>query len=309
MHNNKLKPILITGSHRSGSTWVGKMIGLSPSVAYIQEPFNLIHRRDICRAEFEYWFTYICEQNESLYYKDINDCVRFNYDYREGLKSIKNFRDLARVTRDSVLFPLLKLFKVRPLLKDPIALFSADWLARNFDMQVVVLVRHPAAFAGSLKKPNWTHPFEHFVKQPLLMNNHLNHFRQEIEEYARIDKDIVDQAILLWNLIHSMILKYRENNPNWIFVRHEDISKSPIEEFSKLYDKLNLDYSNNIRKKIANFSRSKTGAQDKNIKIARDSKSNISSWKNRLTKSEVQRIKYGTKDIASQFYEEEEWAV
>ena len=32
------KPILVTGSHRSGSTWVGKMLATSPSVNYIHEP-------------------------------------------------------------------------------------------------------------------------------------------------------------------------------------------------------------------------------------------------------------------------------
>jgi len=308
MTSNKLKPILITGSHRSGSTWVGKMIGLSPSVVYIQEPFNLVHRRDICGAEFKYWFTYICEQNESLYYKDINDCVKLKYNYQEGLRSINNFRSLARVTRDSVLFPLLKISKVRPLIKDPIALFSADWLARNFDMQVVVLIRHPAAFAGSLKESSWRHPFDHFVKQPLLMNNLPQNFREEIEEYANNKKEIVDQAILLWNLIHFVILKYREDNPNWIFIKHEDISRDPMGEFSKLYSKLNLNYANNIRKKIASFSRSESGIQDKNMKIVRDSKSNISSWKKRLTKDEIQRVKCGTQDIASCFYKEEEWA-
>ena len=34
------RPILVTGSHRSGTTWVGKTIALSPSVTYIGEPFN-----------------------------------------------------------------------------------------------------------------------------------------------------------------------------------------------------------------------------------------------------------------------------
>ena len=35
-------PILVTGSHRSGSTWVGKMLSVAPHVAYIHEPIILI---------------------------------------------------------------------------------------------------------------------------------------------------------------------------------------------------------------------------------------------------------------------------
>ena len=36
----KTNPILITGSHRSGTTWVAKMIALSWYVFYLEEPFN-----------------------------------------------------------------------------------------------------------------------------------------------------------------------------------------------------------------------------------------------------------------------------
>ena len=35
------RPILVTGSHLSGTTWVGRMIAVSPCVAYLHEPFNL----------------------------------------------------------------------------------------------------------------------------------------------------------------------------------------------------------------------------------------------------------------------------
>ena len=35
------KPILVTGSHRSGSTWTGRIISAAPHVGYIHEPFNI----------------------------------------------------------------------------------------------------------------------------------------------------------------------------------------------------------------------------------------------------------------------------
>ena len=40
MSSRRARPILVTGSHRSGSTWVGKMIASHPRVAYVEEPFN-----------------------------------------------------------------------------------------------------------------------------------------------------------------------------------------------------------------------------------------------------------------------------
>ena len=34
------RPILVTGSFRSGSTWVGRMIASHPRIAYVSEPLN-----------------------------------------------------------------------------------------------------------------------------------------------------------------------------------------------------------------------------------------------------------------------------
>ena len=33
-------PILVTGAHRSGTTWVGKMLALAPGIGYVHEPFS-----------------------------------------------------------------------------------------------------------------------------------------------------------------------------------------------------------------------------------------------------------------------------
>lgn len=48
--------ILITGSHRSGSTWIGRMLALSPKVGYIPEPFGLHHRPGLLASPFQWWF-------------------------------------------------------------------------------------------------------------------------------------------------------------------------------------------------------------------------------------------------------------
>jgi hypothetical protein len=70
------KPILVTGSHRSGTTWVGRIIASSPSVAYIHEPFHIRHDPDVCPARFDHWFTYVCEENEDQYRKPIKEMLR-----------------------------------------------------------------------------------------------------------------------------------------------------------------------------------------------------------------------------------------
>ena len=238
MSNLNKNPILITGSHRSGSTWTGRMIAHASSVSYIHEPFNLHHRPGVCKAHFGYHFPYICTQNESPYVRDLEDCLNFKYHFLEELKTTKSLKDVVRSSLGYIRFTKSHILKRRPLVKDPTAVFSAKWLADRFNMDVVVLIRHPAAFAASLKKLKWSHPFDDFLQQPLLMEHHLYEYRSEIEEYSRTHKDIVDQAILLWNLIHHVILNYKKNEPNWIFIKHEDLSKRPVEEFRNIYNRL-----------------------------------------------------------------------
>jgi LPS sulfotransferase NodH len=49
-------PILVTGTHRSGTTWVGKMLAADSSTAYISEPLNVLHRPGVYRAKVKHWY-------------------------------------------------------------------------------------------------------------------------------------------------------------------------------------------------------------------------------------------------------------
>src|SRR5205823_10236861 len=138
------------------------------------------------------------------------------------LASVRSPRDAALVAHDRLEFARFRKRRVRPLLKDPIALFSAEWIADRFGGQVVALIRHPAAFASSLKKYRWTHPFGDFLAQPLLMRDLLSSYTEEITRFADAQRkgeepEIVDQAILFWNVIHAAVDTYRERRSDWFF--------------------------------------------------------------------------------------------
>ncbi len=73
-----------------------------------------------------------------------------------------------------------------------------------------------------------------------MMKELLDPFKTEIEEYANERKPLFDQAILLWRIIHYQVLRFQEEHLEWIFIRHEDISKDPLTGFQNLFEKLNL---------------------------------------------------------------------
>lgn len=306
------KPILVTGSHCSGTTWVGRMIASSPSVAYIHEPFNILHHdAGICEARFDNWFTYINEKNEQRYYRQIKNMIEFRYAWFDALQRSKRPSHITSHMMRYAQFARYRWSRTRPLLKDPFALFSAQWLSSRFNMETVVMIRHPAAFAGSLKERNWTYSFLHFVNQPLLMEEHLRPFEKEIMEFQKKEGDIIDQSALLWKSLYYMVLKYKRTNPDWTYIRHEDISRNPLDCFYSLFKALKLDFSEDTVQSIKRHSFPRSSAPmprgNEHRELKRDSLENINSWKKRLTSSEIERLKSQVREISKEFYSEDEW--
>jgi hypothetical protein len=308
------KPILVTGSHRSGSTWVGRMIAEAPKMIYIHEPFSVSDPpgRGICNAEFKYWFTYITRKNEAGFYQPLKNMLELRYDLVGALKSVKSVKDVKHLKTEYGQFWKHCRQGSTPLIKDPIALFSSEWLAERFDTAVVVVIRHPAAFVSSIKKLNWPHPFSHFLEQPLLLQNVLHPFETELREYASSEHDLVDQAILLWRIIHYTISKYQNDHKDWIFIRHEDLSLDPLHGFQNLFGQLNIEFSEHVKEVIELYSYSANPSDTdapvgSENSLKRDSKLNMSNWKSRLTPLEIKKIRNKVEDISTAFYTDQDW--
>lgn len=259
-------------------------------------------------TRFRHWFTYVCNENDSSFYEDIQKVLEFRFQVLNSLKSARSVKDISRIIYNANYFTYCRVMKKRPLMKDPLAIFSAEWLANQFDMDVVVLIQHPAAFAGSLKKANWQHPFNHFLEQPLLIQHYLSDFEPEIKEFAKKPQNIVDQAILLWNITHSAILKYKARNPGWLFVRHNDLSNDPLSGFANIFAKLNLPYPQSVQDGIRKFSDPSNPVEPVTEgSLRRNSKASLWNWKNRLNEEEIAKIREKTNMISRHFFTEDDW--
>jgi hypothetical protein len=290
------------------------MLAEAPGVAYIHEPFSVTDPpgAGICGARFHYWFTAITRDTEAGYYQDLKKTVELRYNWRAALRSCRSVADLRNLKKEYAFFLKHRRQGSRPLLKDPFALFSAEWLADRFHMDVVIVIRHPAAFVSSIKKLQWIHPFSHFLEQSLLMETVLQPFAAEIREYATREHSILDQAVLLWRLLHYVIMHYQRRHKEWIFIRHEDLSQDPLAGFARLYERLGLEFSAHAQARILEYSGSANPA-DTNAPVGsetalrRDSRANIWNWKNRLTSAEIATIRERVTDVSRTFYANEDW--
>lgn len=295
------------------------MLGRHPQLAYIHEPFNLNYfpsDAGICQCHFPFWFTYITEENEENYLAALEKTLSFSYNFRRAIAHLirpkvqcNSAKELAKIGRDFIYFETQKRKQARPLVKDPIALFSSEWLAAKFNMDAIVLVRHPAAFVGSLKSANWPFPFSHFLSQEKLIEDYLHPFVGEIEMYAQSKRDLVSQGILLWNIFHYVVLEFKKKHPDWIFIRYEDLAAHPIHEFRQLFQRLNLSYGQQIENYIRRYTEGEGSNKTSSLKACRqmNSRANIQSWKVRLTPSEIDTIRTETSQISSHFYTDADW--
>lgn len=295
---SKQRVIFVTGAHRSGTTWVGKMISIPTYVRNIHEPFNIEEARI---HPLEYWFEYVSlddpAEKQDAVYKYLNDLMQFNAPgLTKELLMIRGPRDVLRFFKS-----VYERINKRPLLKDPLAIMSTEWIAKKFKADVIIMVRHPAAFVASIKVKKWKHSFSHFVEQEKLMKE-LAPFEKDIREYAKNPPDLIDQGILLWNVIYYKVTQLQGKYPKWIYVKHEDLSLNPVDEFKKIYKKTNLTFTGKTRKKIL-----ESTTASKSDRLKRDAKKNISTWKKRLTAEEITRVKEGTRQIWEKYYTEKDW--
>ena len=307
---NKFPPILVTGAHRSGTTWVGRMLSAASNTAYISEPLNVLHRRGMYRAEVEHWYQYITAENEEKYLPAFQQLLNFRYHLFAELGSLRSRKDFLRMGRDLAVFANGRLRGQRALLKDPFAVFSTPWFAQKLNCQVVITVRHPAGFASSLKRLNWPFDFRDLLSQPMLMRDYLESDRADMESIQA--DDIVGQSALLWRMIYRSVHASRTPSlfPHFKVVRHEDLSLDPVAGYKSLYESLGLTFDEKIKNIILNSSSSENPTELSKKKIHSvklDSRANMDNWKKRLAPEEITRIRKLTEDVSPLFYSDEEW--
>jgi len=305
-----MRPILVTGGHRTGTTWVGRILSSSPNMTYISEPLNVKHSRGVLDVPVEYWYMYICKENQHEYLDPYKDTINFRFQIRVALQNIRSWKDLAKVGKDQYDFIMANTFNHRPLIKDPFALFSAPWFYNEFGSQIVITVRHPLAFASSLKRLGWTFDFSNFLKQPLLMRDYLDAFHDDIKNMQDKSGDIISQAILLWKIIHATIYGFKRKYQKFVIIKHEDLSLSPIKEFKWIFQHLGLEYTDKVEAKIMSTTSGENPDElppENTHGVHLDSRANIKNWRKRLSKPEIERILGETEDDLYGFYSPGEW--
>lgn len=304
------RPVLVTGSIRSGTTWAGYMLAMGRELQYISEPLNYWRRPGLVPEQLLHPYTYICRDNEADFLSAFHRMASTNRWLPPcNLGVVTQPTDILRVARDLRDFGVGTWKRQRPLFKDPYALFSAGWFAERLNCQVVIVQRHPLPLVSSLKRMRGTIEMRHLLAQPLLMRDWLEPYREEMEACEAADpNDVVGQASLLWKLQYDVALQLCEQYPAFITVGHEDLSMQPLSGFETLYGELGLTFSEHARDGIEAATTSDNPSelpQGDPHKVKLDSKANLKNWRHRLEDEDIDRVMAITGEIRQRLYGDE----
>ncbi len=309
-----MKVILVTGANRTGTTWVGRMLSFSGKILWVYEPFN--HELDTPR------FAKPCPF-DNHFHAVVDSEVRetSNYLRRRILAALPSGTDSGekRAGKAAALLRAIRnatglLTNTRQILfKDPNAMISAEWIADEFDSRVVVLIRHPAAYVASIKRVNWPMNPETLLEQPAVVErlpeSIVSDAVRHVGSREKRPGFSLEDTAYFWNLLYSEVDRYRREHPDWIFLRHEDLSLDYENQFRELYSELGLPWRKDVESNISAYcNRQNTRDPGSEIMVLkRDSRATVSGWKTSLDRSEVETIRNITAEVTDLFYDDEWW--
>ncbi len=299
-------PILVIGGVRSGTTWVGRTLCQAPGLRYAHEPFN----KSFPLAGFGFTMPHwLHDAEHGAHTRQIEDAFR----------RLLRAGPLARAWRDATT-PLnaltpLRWFKharrhlrvpERILVKDPLALLSAEWLQRTFAFQVVCTIRRAHSFVASMKQMGWTFDAREITSQPGLIRRCFPELEAELAAAGEHPGDLVDQATLLWRLTHLRILDLLRDHPDWCFVKQEDLALRPVEGFRSLFATLGLPFTADTADYVLRHTQSaepgSAAAPATHQYRARAARQTLSAWETILTDGEAARVSSATRELESRLY-------
>jgi hypothetical protein len=234
------RPVLVTGANRSGTTWVGRVLGRSAALEYIWEPYNPLVRA-WPHNRVPHFFTGPYDAQPAV--DEISDALmRLR---SRGHVYGPHPETVAREVRRRWRFRDARRHHRVPLLKDPLAVLLARHLQDRHGMTVVLCVRHPAGFVSSLLRLGWDYDFENLLAQPQLMRR-LEPWREQMEHTINRTGPMLHRVTLFWRVVYGSMLAGDLAPRDPFVVRHEQSSAAPVETFRALFERVGVAFTPDI---------------------------------------------------------------
>ena len=255
--------IIVAGTARSGTTWLGDLIASQVPSRIMFEPFN---PNLVPEYRSFHYFQYMRPGTENPKFGDFAQKI-FSGEIRNRWINSQNERIYSKVR-------LVKEIRINLALK---------WLHDNFpDVPIIFLLRHPCAVVMSRINLKWAtdRDIESFVSQPELVDDHLAPYIGLIKNAGTIE----EKHAIIWSVSNLVPLQQFGSNEIKI-VYYENLCTQPEIELPAIFNVIGRKYKTS---KNSEVNRPSQTAQATSAVV--DGADKISSWRRNLNTAQVKNI-------------------
>lgn len=252
--------IILAGSGRSGTTWLGNIIAANPNMRILFEPFDY---RRVPEAKVLPLLAY-ARPNET--YPEWT-----NFMYKALTGQIENEWINQQGKRRWAWKRLIKAIRVNMML---------GWIDQNFNPKIVFTTRHPCAVILSRLKLDWDPHINIFLEQNQLVQDYLEPYMDII---LSAQTEVQKQAVG-W-CIENLVPLRQLSHYNWVFCTYEELYRNPEQEADRILSALDIRktwFTQRAIKKVSMVTR-----PDSAVYSQQDP---LSAWKNQLSKQDIDTI-------------------
>lgn len=273
-------PVLLVSFPRSGSSWVGKMLGGTDSALYLREPITQsIVRDSSLSVPFE---VSRCDESEIHAFA------------KKAFTGTPSFDNL--IVKEPEEWSVTDRGQKRLVIKEPNPLLL-PWMLDLYDFRAIYLLRHPAAVAASFDRLGWNSD-EVLDDLPIV--------REKIEDSHR--NSFWNWHGALQAVVSRMTARaLHEHDHSYHTVRYERLCRRPVETFRRLFDFAGLAWSERDRKRVVRHSEATNERRDDPYDTKRDSSEMLNAWRDDVPESQLQCLRKAFLHYDPPFYSKKWW--
>ncbi len=242
--------VLVAGLPRSGTTWVGEVLGRTAGARYLHEPDNHLVRPDAGWAKRRLGPYPELDPGGGGDRDDVRDDAR-DYErlwaraFAGGPHTASLYgglRILQRAGAPRVSGRLASRLHARPaagplVVKSVHSARALEWVADRFEPAVVVVERHPFGVISSWRKLGWD---DFLDTDPAALRYSATVLGVDPPPPGA---PWLERAAWHYGLLDSYLERARRRHPRWLVVRHEVLCAGPEPAFRRLCTRLGLTFT------------------------------------------------------------------
>jgi hypothetical protein len=162
------------------------------------------------------------------------------------------------------------------------AILSLPWIEKHFDPRIVIILRNPLNVIASYLRMEIRDSTRNVFSQGPLLRDYLSEHRDVLQSEGNPVQQMAAQIGGFYKVIEEQFLAH----PRWTIIRHEDLCRDPIDAYHRLYQRLDLEWTQEVRDLIRASNRPGQGFATQRI-----AQEEVDKWRFELAPVQIGDIK------------------